>query len=126
MENALQGKFLSRTAPIGYRIDQDHVLQLDPETAPFVKKAFERYAEGLSIKSLRDWLNSLGIKSCHGNKVTYNMIHKMLHNRRYIGEYHYRDLVVPNGHPAIVDFDLFERVQKRLQANKLSPARYKA
>ena len=50
----------------------------------------------------------------------------MLHNRRYIGEYQYRDVVVPNGIPAIVPAKLFEQVQERAAANKKAPAKHKA
>lgn len=50
----------------------------------------------------------------------------MLTNRRYIGEYKYRDIVVPNGIPAIISQDLFERVGQRLERNKKAPARFKA
>ena len=42
--------------------------------------------------------------------MTYNSVHHLLKNRRYMGEYAYRDTVVPDGIPAIVPRDLFERV----------------
>ena len=42
----------------------------------------------------------------------------MLGNRRYIGEYKYRDIVVPDGIPAIVPLELFDRVQEKLAQNK--------
>ncbi len=40
--------------------------------------------------------------------MTYNSIDHILKNRRYRGEYKYRDIVVPDGIPAIVPKDLFE------------------
>jgi hypothetical protein len=43
-----------------------------------------------------------------------------------MGEYAYRDIVVPDGIPAIVPKDLFERVQEKLAKNKKAPARHKA
>ena len=49
-----------------------------------------------------------------------------MNNRRYIGEYTYRDVVVPDGIPAIVPQDLFDRVQEKLAKNKKTPARHKA
>ena len=49
-----------------------------------------------------------------------------MNNRRYIGEYTYRDIVVPDGIPAIVPQDLFDRVQEKLAKNKKAPARHKA
>lgn len=57
MENVLKGKFVSSTAPIGYMIDEEHYLQIDPLKAPFVREAFQKYADGATMKEIRDWLN---------------------------------------------------------------------
>ena len=43
-----------------------------------------------------------------------------------MGEYSYRDVVKEDGIPAIVQKELFERVQERLAKNKKAPARHKA
>ena len=50
--------------------------------------------------------------------MTYNSVQHLLNNRRYIGEYVYREIVVPDGIPAIVPLDLFERVQEKMAKNK--------
>jgi hypothetical protein len=71
-------------------------------------------------------LNERGVRSLRGNKITLNIIDHMLHNRRYIGEYSYRDVVQPGGIPAIVPEDLFERVRERIMKNRKAPARHKA
>ena len=55
-----------------------------------------------------------------------NSLHRMLTNRRYIGEYIYRDTVVPDGIPAIIPQELFEKVQRRMERNKKAPAKMKA
>ena len=44
-------------------------------------------------------------------------------NRRYIGEYCYKDIVIPGGVPAIVDQALFDRVQERFAKNKITHGR---
>lgn len=44
----------------------------------------------------------------------------------FIGEYHYADIIVPDGIPAIVSEELFEMVQTRLNKNKRSSAHNKA
>ena len=58
--------------------------------------------------------------------MTNNSVQHLLKNRRYMGEYAYRDIVVSDGIPAIVPKDLFERVQEKLVKNKKAPARHKA
>ena len=51
---------------------------------------------------------------------------KHLINRKYIGEYRFRDVIIPNGISAIVPQDLFDCVQERMAANKKAPAKHKA
>ena len=125
-ENALKSKYNGGTLPIGYQIDSEQYFQLDPLTAPFVREAFQRYDEGATMTAIRDWLNEQGVKNTRGQKLTYNSVQHLLNNRRYIGEYTYRDIVVPDGIPAIVPQDLFDRVQEKLAKNKKAPARHKA
>ena len=125
-ENALKCKFNGGSMPIGYVIDEEQHFQIDPLTAPFVLEAFKRYIEGATMKELIDFFNEKGIKNKRGGDINYNSIQRMLNNRRYIGEYAFRDIVVPDGIPAIVPKELFDRVQAKLAKNKKSPARHKA
>ena len=101
-----------------YQIDSEQYFQLDPLTAPFVREAFQRYDEGATMTQIRDWLNEQGVKNTRGQKMSYNSVQHLLSNRRYIGEYTYRDIVVPDGIPAIVPQDLFDRVQEKLAKNR--------
>ena len=125
-DNALKCKFNGGTLPIGYVIDAEQHLRIDPLTAPFVLETFKRYDGGETISSIRDWLNEQGLTNTRGQKMTLNSVGRMLHNRRYIGEFQYRDVIVPDGIPAIVPQDLFDRVQEKLAKNKKAPARHKA
>ncbi len=125
-ENALKGKFNGGRVPIGYVVDEEQRLQIDPLTAPYVLEAFKRYAEGQDMKAIRDWLNEKGITTSKGKLMTYNIVHNMLKNRRYLGEYVFRDMLIPDGIPAIVPVELFDKVQARMELNAKAPARKKA
>lgn len=125
-ENALKCKFNGGTIPMGYRIDAEQRFQPDPLTAPFVLEAFRRCDAGATMTDVRDWLNEQGVKNTRGEKITYNSVQHLLNNRRYIGEYKYRDIVTPDRIPAIVPQDLFDRVQERMAKNRKAPARHKA
>ena len=125
-ENALKCKYNGGTPPLGYVIDSEQYFQIDPLTAPFVLEAFKRYDEGATMTQIRDWLNEKGIKNTRRQEKTYNSIQHMLNNRRYIGEYSYREVIIPDGIPAIVPKDLFDRVQEKMAKNKKAPARHKA
>ena len=125
-ENALKCKYNGGTLPIGYVIDNEQYFQIDPLTAPFVLEAFKRYDEGATMTEIRDYLNERGMKNTRRQPMSYNSIQHMLNNRRYIGEYAFRDVIVPDGIPVIVPQDLFDRVQEKLAKNKKAPARHKA
>ena len=60
------------------------------------------------------------------DKFTYNSVWKLLSNRRYIGENHFKDIVMPDSIPAIVDKELFDRVQAKIEKNRRAPAHHKA
>ncbi|MBR2883676.1 MAG: recombinase zinc beta ribbon domain-containing protein, partial [Clostridia bacterium] len=58
--------------------------------------------------------------------MTLNTVSNMLTNRRYIGEYSYKHVFLPDGIPAIISKELFERVQRKIAINRKSPAKHKA
>ena len=125
-ENALSCRFNGGTIPIGYKINKDRKFEIDTETAPYVLSAFKMYEDGMTMQEIADDLNVKGLRNNRGTKLNINGISTMLSNRRYMGEYYYRDIVIPDGIPAIVPKDLFLRVQERVAKNKNSPARYRA
>lgn len=125
-ENALKCLYNGGTLPIGYVIDANQQYQVDPVTAPAVLEAFKLYASGTTMQQLADKFNLAGIRTTRNGKLDTDNITSMLHNRKYIGEYRYRDIVIPGGIPAIVPEELFNRVQERMAANKKAPAKHKA
>lgn len=114
--SALKGKALT-PAPIGLRINADHEYEPDPLTAPHVLHAFEMIDGGHTQKDVIAYLNSVGVRTAKGNPLTRTSITPMWHNRKYIGEYAYADVVLPDKIPAIVPADLFQRVQTRIALN---------
>ena len=125
-DNALKCKYNGGTLPIGYVIDSERRFQIDPLAAPFVLAAFKKYDEGATMTEIRDWLNEQGVVNTRGEDMKYNSVEHLLKNRRYIGEFRYRDVIIPDGIPAIVPQDLFDSVQEKMAKNKKAPARHKA
>ena len=125
-ENALKCKYNGGSVPLGYVIDDDKHFQIDPVSAPIVLEMYTLYDKGATIKELVDLLSERGITTPRSKKISIDIITDMLKNRKYIGEYKYRNVVNPNGIPAIVPQDLFDRVQERRAKNKKAPARKKA
>ena len=101
-------------------------LSIDEETAPYITQIYNAYDSGMTMKEIAEDLNNKGVSNVRGGRFSINIISKILSNRRYIGEYRFRDIVVPDGIPAIIDKDLFDRVQESLEKNKHASAKYKA
>ncbi len=87
---------------------------------------FNDYISGKTQKEIRDELNNKGLKNANGREFTINNISKILTNRRYVGNYIYKDVVIENGIPAIVLNDVFDKVQEMIAVNKRAPSRHKA
>lgn len=108
--NAEQCK-VNGIACYGYRPGPDGRYEVDPVEAAHVREAFARRAAGEGPKEIARWLASVGARTRHGRDPSYMFVRTMLSNRKYIGEYSWGGVTVPGGMPAIVDEELFERVQ---------------
>ena len=125
-ENALKGRVNGGKPPYGYYVDKDRHLCVNETTAPIVKEIFRMYAEGKLVREILAYLEERGIRTTNGKKFTFSILQKMLGSRRYIGEYKYGEVVIPNAVPAIIDETLFEKVQRRLEKNRRAAASGKA
>ena len=125
-ENALKCRNNGGNIPLGYVVGPEGVLVVDPLTAPLVQEIFTMYDEGKTISEITKSLNQRGLKTRKGFDFRIGSVSLILKNRKYIGEYRYQDVVIPNGVPALVDEELFNRAQEKLVKNKQAPARYKA
>ena len=126
-DNAMKCMNNGGNTPLGYYVDKaTGRLEINPETAPYVQELFARYADGERLTVLQAEMEERGLRSKRGNAYTVSVLSNLLKNRKYIGEYKYGDVITPDGIPAIIDKELFERVQMRMAANKKAPARAKA
>lgn len=123
-ENALKCKYNGGVVPLGYVIGkEDRLYHIDPETAPIVQEIFTRYADGEPAEKIAASLNGRGLHTRTGKPFVKNSFFQIFKNRRYIGEYSYKDIVISGGVPAIVDQALFDRVQERFAKNKITHGR---
>ena len=123
LEGAKKRHVLGGRPPFGYRTAADKTYELDPETAPIAKLIFEKYAEGMTEAEISRWLNDQGYRTIKGKMYSRTSLVKLLKNERYIGTYIFKDLIrEENAMPAIIDKDLFEKVQEMLAKNKRLPS----
>ncbi len=124
-ENALKAKANGVRAPFGYYIDGDDKYQIDETLAPIVKEIYSLYLEGKRVKDIAKLMNARGIKN-RGYDMNYNSVFRILTNRKYIGEYKFGDILLPDAIPAIIDKNTFDDVQQRLKHNQKAPAMHRS
>ena len=106
---------------LGFRVDCEKHIQIDPDTAPVVQKIFDMYASGQSMADIIRYLNANHIKTSYGNEFNKNSLNRILRNKRYIGVYTYRGTETPDGLPRIISDDLFYEVQDMMDKKKKAP-----
>lgn len=112
-ESFKKGLYLNGTAPFGYLV-KDHRLAVDETKAPIAIEIFQRYADGERFADIIRWLDSMGIPNTAGNRWQKWNISAILKSRVYIGEYTRKDMELAVPCPALVDKEVFEKVQKNL------------
>ena len=106
----------------GYVPKQDEV--------PMVRMVYELYADGLKIERIREAVEAAGYSSFRG-KVSHRFITRMLDDERYSGRRTVNGEIIENDHEAIIDPELFARVQElrtiswKKQARRLATNRAK-
>lgn len=108
-------------APIGYRnkhLDSGrNIIELTPESSPYIKKLFELYATGeYSLRSLLPIANSYGLRGIRlkGN-LSREGLRRILTNPIYFGAFNWNRKLYPGKHEPIVTKTLFDRVQAILR-----------
>ncbi len=125
-ESALKCQALGGNIALGYFVGEDKKFHIDEATAPIVRKIFEMYAAGNSCADICDALNALGVKTSRGAVFNKNSLRTILKNEKYIGVYQVKEVRIEGGVPAIVDRELFDKVQKMMASNSRHPQHHKA
>ncbi len=120
-------------APLGYKNLRDKrkgkdigLVVVDDVMGPIVTQAFNLYASGeYTLSSLTDELNNLGLrmaetKSLPERPVSIQHVHRILHNRYYIGVITYSGVEYEGEHQRLIDDETFEVVQALLAARDLN------
>ncbi len=121
-----KGMWMGGNLPLGYDT-RDRKLVVNPAEAETVRHIFSRYLELGSVRALKAELDAAGIRSkvrtskagtvSGGKSFSRGALYKMLSNRIYIGEIVHKDKSHPGEHDAIIDPELWERVQTLLNDN---------
>lgn len=121
-----KGLWMHGIPPLGYDI-KDRRLAINHVEAAQVRFIFQRLIETESIQAVVRDATGMGYKSKawttrEGRVRTpephdKSTIHKILHNRTYLGELKHRDQYFTGCHPPIIDTAVWEKVQAMLASN---------
>lgn len=104
-------------------------VQLDPNRAPLVKKAWELYATGeYTLERIADTMADLGLTARSNGRwperpIGFKWYHRMFKDIYYLGFVVYKGQVFPGRHEPLIDQQLFDRVQDVMNLRSLKGQR---
>ena len=122
-----RGMWMGGVPPLGYRPD-GRSLAIVPEQAVLVDSIYRRYLAIGNVRLLAEALREEGVlapirttatgKSMGGRPFTRGQLYLMLACRTYLGEISHHGKIHPGLHEAIIERDLWDRVQALLEQNR--------
>ena len=118
-ENVLEGKWPGGGVPLGYTLNAQKHLEVDPIGAKCIRFIFQKYLEGWTQVRILNYLNEHQYKTAIGKPFSRSSFNAILRNRIYIGQYTWKDIPFPKGSvPAIISTADFEKVQGYIALRK--------
>ena len=132
------GKFITCNAPLGYDL-VDGKLAINENEAQVVRYIFRQYLSGQSLESIAKDLSRCGVPTrAGGPRWGMTAVGYILSNEKYVGDSllqksyttkslphrivknhgKYPKYYIQNSHPAIIDRNTFEQVQKLLERRR--------
>jgi len=117
-----KGMWMGGAVPLGYE-NRDKKLVIAPEAAEMVRAIYSRYLELASVRKLKEELDERA-KSAIANVMEPNdsprtfsrgHLYLLLSNPVYAGDIRHKDQVAPGQHQAIIDRELWDKVQQKLK-----------
>lgn len=98
--------------PIGYKIKLENGIGIvDSAFAPFIKKAFELAAQGISQRNISNQLYEEGFRSRSGKRIGKSPISAILNNPFYYGNFLWKGKIHHGLHEPIISKELFDTAQ---------------
>jgi site-specific DNA recombinase len=123
-----KGMWMGGQPSLGYDVKERKLVVNEAEAAT-VRYIFRRYLELGAVRALRDDLAATGVVSKRrtaadgspygGQRFSRGALYLMLKNRIYRGEIVHKGKAFPGEHAAILDEDLWRRVQSHLEENRM-------
>ena len=114
------GVFMGGTINFGFK-NVDKKWEVEETESRYVKKIYQMYLQGISLRNIKTFLDSEGVRPRRSKTWSLGTLNTMLKNRVYVGEYTWKDkesgelfkIVLPQ----IISYSMFSRVQKQITKN---------
>ncbi len=116
-ETRMKGLFPGGWINYGYDV-VDRKVVINETEAKITKRIFTEYANGKRLLTLAEELKTDGIVNKKGVPFSPESMYYMLHLERYAGRYTVNGILYDNIFPRIIPEEIFQQVQKRLEANR--------
>ena len=123
-ESRMKGLYSGGQVIYGYTIVEKKYTII-PEEAEIIKKIFADAAQGKTYNDICNDLNKRGIRH-HDKSFTVSYLHRLVHNRKYIGIVETDGVVYNNIVPPIIDEDTFRKAAITSVTKKKRGSHYRA
>ena len=128
-ENALKCVHNGGCCPLGYKLNDERKLVIDPYEAEAVKMIFYMFSNGYGYSKIAETLNNMGYQPKRGGMFGKNSLNSILSNEKYTGVFVFGkntedEIRIENGCPQIISKSLFQKVQRIKAANKRNAGSY--
>lgn len=139
-ENAYKTISTGGMPPLGYNVDDNKKLIINPKEARAVRLIFDMYLKHYSYPKIINILNELNYKTKKNNPFGKNSLYEILKNEKYTGVFVYNKMAskringkrnthkykpeneiirIKNGCPAIISQGVFVKAQEKLKLRSL-------
>jgi len=125
-----KGMWMGGVLPVGYDLKDRQVI-INSDEAEQVREIYRMYLKLGCVSKLQEQLEQIGVRSKQrtsrtghtsgGAVYSRGALYDILQNRFYRAEITHKEVSYPGQHPAIIDKDLWEKVQAQFQANLQAP-----
>ena len=132
-QKARMGWWPGGDPPLGYLNTQNpnptstldkKIIDIDPDKAPYMKRAFELYATGqYSAQFIADKLYDEGFRSKTNGKIHDSILIYYLQNPFYIGKMRWKNEIMPGKNPPLVSKNTFEICKEVMTAHNQNASR---
>ena len=124
-----KGMWMGGRIPLGYDV-KDRALVINVSEASTIGHIFERYAALGSVQALKEGLDRDGFVSKRridkhdretgGKPFSRGALYRLLQNRLFLGEITHKGSNYPGQHDAIIETELWDRVQDKIADNRVA------